>query len=221
MDEITKRWFDVSTVEVRRAAELDGWRSDDELIRLSGAPKGSRLEVAPTPTGRIQLRVVNQDLLLEPLVRFVSQEESGNYIFEIHNAAFVLRPEFRGRGIGTRSVSIELLEAKRLGNFSRVTVHAVGDRSSLDGPMTMNGYFVWARMGFNAVLPEDLKEHPSMPRAASGSLDLKQLLRSPGGEEFWLRFGRSMHLEFSLKEPSDCWDQFERYARSHNIEVTP
>ncbi len=39
MDEITKKWFDVSMVRVTRARELHGWYSDEEVIRLSGAPK--------------------------------------------------------------------------------------------------------------------------------------------------------------------------------------
>jgi hypothetical protein len=102
MDEVTKKWFDVAMVQVHRAPELDGWYADEELIRLSGAPRGSRLEVNPSTDGTIMLRVVNQDLLCEPMVRRISQEANGRYVFEIHNAAFVLRPEFRQQGIGAR-----------------------------------------------------------------------------------------------------------------------
>lgn len=33
MDEITRKWFDVARVQVRRAPELHGWYADEELVR--------------------------------------------------------------------------------------------------------------------------------------------------------------------------------------------
>ncbi|MFX1680526.1 hypothetical protein PV762_14900 [Mitsuaria sp. CC2] len=220
MDEITKRWFDVSMVQVHRAPELVGWYADEELIRLSGAPKGSRLEVAPISDGRIELRTINADLFSEPLVRAISQDKNGDYVFEIQNAAFVLRPQFRRLGIGTRSVAIELHEARRLAHFSKVWVSAVGDATSLEEPMAMVGYYAWARMGFNAPLPLDLSSHPSMPSAGRACSDLIGLLASSEGREFWRRFGRTLFMEFSLKKSSESWEHFLRYTKERNIEVT-
>ncbi|WP_377153182.1 hypothetical protein ACFJIX_17520 [Roseateles sp. UC29_93] len=220
MDEITKKWFDVSMVRVTRARELHGWYSDEELIRLSGAPKGSHLDVVPNSDGQIELRVTNQDLLCEPLVRRVSQAIDGGYVFEIENAAFVLRSKFRRQGIGTRSVAIELHEAKRLSHFTKVVVNAVGDSSSMTGPMAMVGYYAWASMGFNAPLPADLLQHPALPDCCRDCMDLIELMRTDAGQEFWLSFGRSIHLEFQLKESSRSWDHFHRYATKRNIEVT-
>lgn len=219
MDEITRKWFDASSVRVCRAPELQGWYTDEELVRLSGAPKGSRLEVAPSSDGVIDLRVVNQDLLCEPLVRRISQDESGSYVFEIHNAAFVLRSQFRRQGIGTRSVAIELHEALRLGHFSKVTTSAVGDWNSRTGPLAMVGYFAWARMGFNARLPDEIRQNVEFPAGCRSCEDLIALLASREGEAFWLRHGRSLHMEFNVAEPSASWDHFRRYARERNIEV--
>ena len=220
MDEITRKWFDASTVRVRRAPELRGWYTDEELVRLSGAPLGSQLEVMPTSDGRIDLRVTNQDFLAEPLIRRISQAECGNYVFEIHNAAFVLRPEFRRQGIGSRSVAIELHEAKRLGHFTKVMVSAVGDASSLDGPMAMVGYYTWASMGFNAALPREIRHHSAFPPSCQGCTDMIDLLQTTVGRRFWLSYGRSIHLEFSLDEASRSWIHFRRYASDKNIEVT-
>lgn len=221
MDEITKRWFDVSTVRVHRAPELDGWYADEELIRLSGAPKGSELHVAPMNDGRIGLQVLNQDLLCEPMVRRISQDTHGSYVFEIHNAAFVLRPQFRQQGIGTRSVAIELHEAQRLGHFSKVTTEAVGDWGSRSGPMAMVGYYAWARLGFSAQLPDDLREHAGLPASCRACKDVLELLAVREGRKFWLRYGRSLSMEFLLKETSASWGNFRRYARERSIEVMP
>ncbi|WP_431287155.1 hypothetical protein [Roseateles chitinivorans] len=221
MDEVTKKWFDVSMVRVTRAPELHGWYSDEELIRLSGAPKGSHLDVMPNSDGQIELRVTNQDLLCEPLVRRVSQAIDGGYVFEIENAAFVLRSEFRRQGIGMRSVAIELHEAKRLAHFTKVVVSAVGDSSSMSGPMAMVGYYVWASLGFNAPVPADLLSHPALPDCCRHCVDIIDLMYTHAGQEFWLSFGRSIHLEFQLKGPSRSWDHFHRYAKKRSIEVTP
>jgi GNAT superfamily N-acetyltransferase len=220
MDEITKRWFDASTVRVVRAPELGGWHSDEELVRLSGAPKGSQLQVRPLPDGKIELTVVNQDLLSEPLVRHVWQVEHVGYVFEIQNKSFVLRPKFRGMGIGPRSVAIELHEAHRLGYFSKVVVSAVGDWHHRNGPFAMNGYYVWAKMGFDGPLPKPFLTHPALPQACADSRSIAELFRTEEGKDFWFRYGTSIDLEFALQEPSASWERYRRFALDEDIKVT-
>ncbi|OWQ88605.1 hypothetical protein CDN99_17350 [Roseateles aquatilis] len=220
MDEITKEWFDASTVRVHRTSDLADWHTDEELIRLSGAPKTSKLHVRLTDDGRIELVVTNQDLLCEPMVRYISQDEGG-YVFEIHNAGFVLRPQFRRLGIGVRSVAMELHEARRLDYFSKATVNAVGDWHNKDGSEGLSGYYVWARMGFNAPLPPTMREHVRLPARCRQCADMVELLSTDQGRDFWLRYGSTIDLEFSLREPSTSWVQFKRYAQERNIKVTP
>lgn len=219
MDEITRKWFDVTTVEVVRAPELQGWHTDEELIRLSGAPRASRVHVEPASSGKIELRVENQDLLSEPLVRSVAQAPHGGFVFEIQNKAFVLRPRFRGMGIGPRSVAMELHEARRLGYFSKVLVSAVGDWHHRGGIFAMNGYYVWAKMGFNAPLPAAFMGHPNLPPECQHCTSIIQLLATLDGRRFWIRHGSSIDLEFPLREPSDSWEHFRRYAAQEDIEV--
>jgi GNAT superfamily N-acetyltransferase len=221
MDEITRKWFDASSVRVCRAPELQGWHSDEELARLSGAPRASELHVEPTDGGKIELRVVNQDLLCEPIVRNVAQVAHEGYVFEIQNKAFVLRQQFRGMGIGPRSVAIELHEAQRLKYFSKVVVNAVGDWHHRSGAFAMNGYYVWAKMGFNAVLPLSFRDHPSLPVACKGCRDVADLFSTVEGRDFWLRHGSTLDLEFPLEEASLSWKRFRRYAQERHIEVVP
>ncbi len=219
MDAITRKWFDVATVRVRRAPELHGWHSDEELIRLSGAPRDSCLQVKVAQGGRIELRVDNQDLLCEPLVRSVVQVQDGGFVFEIHNKAFVLQPQFRGLGIGPRSVALELFEAQRLGYFSKVLVHAVGDWHHRRGIFAMNGYYVWAQMGFNAPMPQLLADHPDLPAACRDCKNIIDLFSTREGKHFWIRHGTTLNLEFPLGESSASWDRFRRFAEERKIEV--
>jgi GNAT superfamily N-acetyltransferase len=218
MDEITKRWFDASMVRVCRSPELKDFHTDEVLARLSGAPKGSLLEAGHSVDG-IELKVTNQDLLCEPLVRFIRPTPEG-HVFEIRNAGFVLRPQFRGLGIGPRSVAFELHEAQRLDYLSKVVTHAVGDWTSRTGEFAMNGYVVWARMGFNAKLPESILGHPALPPSCQGMRDVVSLMSCTDGQDFWVRYGSSLWMEFPLQETSASWIQFRNYARERNIEVT-
>jgi GNAT superfamily N-acetyltransferase len=220
MDEVTKKWFDPSTVKVVRSPELEGWHQDEDLARLSGAPRDSEVHVATTRAGVIELRVLNQDLLSEPLVRSVARTVEGGYVFMIQNRAFVLRPAFRGMGIGPRSVAIELHEAQRLGYFSKVVVHAVGDWHHRAGESAMNGYYVWAKMGFNAALPICYREHPELPAICRNCRDVVELFATTEGEAFWLRHGSTIKLSFPLEESSASWHHYRRYARERGIEVT-
>lgn len=220
MDEVTRKWFDASTVRVHRAPELHGWHSDEEVARLSGAPRASEVHLAALDGDKIELKVVNQDLLSEPLVRNVLQV-GGDYVFEIQNRAFVLRPQFRGMGIGPRSVAIELHEAHRLEYFNKVVVNAVGDWAHREGPLAMNGYYVWARMGFNAPLTQVHLAHPELPQSCRGCESVIDLFSTREGMAFWSRHGSSLTLEFPLKAPSSSWDRYRRYANESNIKVTP
>ncbi|HEY1396954.1 hypothetical protein [Roseateles sp.] len=198
--------------------DLKDFHSDEALARLSGAPKGSLLEVNHSVDG-IELKVVNQDLLCEPMVRFIRPTTVG-HVFEIRNAGFVLRPQFRGLGIGPRSVAFELHEACQLNYISKVVTYAVGDWSSGAGEYAMNGYLVWARMGFNAKLSEDFRRHVAFPPSCQGVEDVVGLMSSAEGRDFWVRYGSSIWMEFPLQSTSASWSQFRKFARERNIEVT-
>lgn len=220
MDKITQAWFDTSTVRVERGPELLGWHSDEELIRLSGAPRDSRLKVSVLPEGAIEFRVSNTKVLREDMVRLLVQEADG-YAFSLVNAVFVLQDHLLGRGIGPRSVILELEQARQLGYITRVKTWAIGDEASFFADPPLRGYYVWPLMGFNAPLPEVLRKHPKLPLHLGCSPSLADLLDAPGGDLFWLTFGSSAWLEFSLGASSKSWKRLRRYTSERHIEVNP
>jgi hypothetical protein len=83
------------------------------------------------------------------------------------------------------------------------------------------GYYAWARLGFSAPLPDDLREHAELPESCRACKDVLDLLVVREGRKFWLRYGRSLSMEFLLKEASASWGNFRHYARERNIEVMP
>jgi len=220
MDNTTKEWFDPSTVKVERTAEVEGWQTDEELVRLSGAPKGSVLRVSVDDDGAVELRVSNPTVLDEDMVRLVVQEEDG-YAFHIVNAVFVLKGEMLAQRIGPRSVTIELLQAKALGYITRVKTWAIGNRSTFEADPPLRGYYVWPLMGFDAPVPAALLTHPELPPGLPEPPTLQGLLKTEEGEAFWLEHGDSVHVEFDLREGSTSWRRHLRYTSERNIEVQP
>jgi len=220
MDKITKEWFDSSTVELLRAPELAGWHTDAELIRLSGAPRGSRVSARVNAGGAVELRVSNPDILREDMVRLVVQEADG-YAFHIVNAVFVLNGDLLGKGIGPRSVTIEVMQAKQLAYIMRVRTFAVGNKHAFDAELPLRGYYVWPLMGFDAAVPAALLSHPDLPRSLPPSPTLLQLFQTERGEAFWLEHGESLWVEFDLKDGSASWERHRRYTAERRIEVRP
>lgn len=218
MDEITRKWFDVRKVEVVRAPELVLWHTDEELIRLAGAPSGSRLSVTITTSGQVELLVENDLLLSEPMVRYVVQEPDG-YAFHIVNAVQAMNASSRGQGIGSRSMSMGLFEASRHQHFRRVRTMAVGDASSRNALNPLSGYYLWPRMGFDAELPQALMEHADLPEPLRGTRSLLQLIASEDGLDFWARHGSSLWVEFDLRSGSDSWRALQAFMLERGIQV--
>lgn len=220
MDKTTQAWFDPATVTVVRVPGLNDWHTDEELVRLSGAPRDSMLKVSITEEGAIELRVVNHDLLGEDMVRVLVQESDG-YAFHIVNAAFVLNDALLSKGIGPRSICLELEQARQLGYITRIKTHAVGDWASFDTNPPYRGYYVWPRMGFTAPVPSALLQHPELPQGMGDNPTLLDLLASDDGDAFWLKHGETIKVEFDLSDGSASWKMYARYIEERNIEVQP
>lgn len=220
MDKTTQAWFDSSTVTVARGAGLEAWQTDEELVRLSGAPKDSLLSVTINANHAIELRVSNPQILREDMVRLLVQEEGG-YSFHILNAAFVINDWLLSRGIGPRGVAIQLRQARQLGYISRVRTWAVGNRRTFEAESPLRGYYVWPMMGFNAPLPKHLLDHDDLPQGLDARSTLLDLLASDEGESLWLEQGDSIWVEFDLRFPSRSWERLARYTQQRNIEVHP
>ncbi|WP_093558789.1 hypothetical protein [Pseudoduganella namucuonensis] len=68
MDDVFAKWFDDSTVIVRRSPELDGFMTDDQIARIVGAPRDSSIVVS-ADDGAIAFKVDNK-IFSEPMFRW-------------------------------------------------------------------------------------------------------------------------------------------------------
>ncbi|ALV06756.1 hypothetical protein [Roseateles depolymerans] len=220
MDETTKAWFVTSTVTVKRHRDLEGWLSDEELIRLSGAPKNSILNVSVLDGRAIELRVTNSDILREDMVRLLIQESDG-YSFHVLNAAFVINDWLLSRGIGPRGVVIQLHQARELGFIRCVRTWALGNRASFEAEVPLRGYYVWPLMGFDAPIPKHLIDHPELPTQIDRHSSLLDLMSTPEGGAFWFEHGETLWTEFDLRPSSRSWRRLAQYTEDRHIEVLP
>jgi GNAT superfamily N-acetyltransferase len=200
------------------ANELKGWLTHEEVARLSGAPRDSVVTVSALDEGAIELKITNEALFEEPMYRQIIQEASG-YRFQILNRGYVLRPEFRQQGIGSRTIALEVQEASRHVEFTRILVHAIGNRTAAGWARPLVGYYTWPRMGFDAPIPLELRAR--LPPELFGRTRLLQLIGDKAGDKWWFDNGESIHAEFDLAPESVCWQQHIRYNSARGIVISP
>ena len=199
-DPTTAAYFNCEVVlQGAQEYELNGHVLDAaSLAKLTGAPDGSVLTARLTDDGDFEVEIENSmlvDLMQRTIVNM------GDETFLVSNDIFILKPAFRGGGIGVRSFAIEAKEALRLGISMIVTKAAgrVGDEFS--------GWFLWPRSGFQADLTETemaklkLHEFPPLRKAAT----LHDLMQSKEGVQWWRENGSGRHMEFDLSPGSTHW----------------
>ena len=214
MDQKTLSLFNPASVVVTRDPALQGYYTDDDLIKLSGAPANSQLIVSIV-NDAIQLEVKNPQI--QEMIRLIYQEPIGEK-FYIVNAAFVLQNNILGQGIGPRSVSIEIEQARKMG-FTRIQTWAIGDFASFNQIPAYRGYYVWPLMGFDAVLPVGFLGHPNFPQGLGAVQTLQQLLDTQLGRNFWLANGSSIPVSFELGVGSGSWKSHFEYLSLRHIRV--
>lgn len=166
-----------------------------EWVTAAGAPPGAHVdvsvEVAPDRGPDVVVRVLHP-YLVGSMERRVRRAADGvvvrNVHFHVHEAA--------PAGVGTAAFARQVDALRRLG-VRRIEAEIAGSAAS-----PYNGYYTWARMGFNA--PVTAGEQRRLPAHLSGARTLHELLTAPGGREWWRRYGTGREAVFesgSLESP--------------------
>lgn len=218
MDSVTARWFDDSTVVVARAPEYADFMTDQQIARITGAPRKSTVNIY-TDEGFVAFKVQNK-IFKEPMYRYLVQNSEGDYTFHLKNAVLVLAEQYTNEGIGMRTVVREIYEAARWVKegiiITHIDVSAVGDYDSFwlaDNPL--RGYYVWATMGFDGdIPPSTLAKLEGQHRTYSR---ISELVNTAEGRDQWQVHGESVDLKFDLVLGSQSWQQLRRCMKSKGI----
>lgn len=212
MDRVTAAWFDDKSVAVDRAPELADFMSDVNLIRISGAPRGSKVH-AFSDEHAIVFRVDNA-LFHEPVYLYLIQNSEPACSFYLKIAVFVLKEKFTNAGIGPRCVIRPLMEAPAWGRqhipITHIEVSAIGDATTFGlEKNALRGYYVWATMGFDGPLPAATRAKLPPPYRYCKSIG--ELVITEQGRDQWRMHGQSVDLSFNLRANSASWLQLARY----------
>lgn len=217
-DGITKRYFSGNAT-----VDIDGDRlefkefskrffgkilTDKEITRLAGAPDGSRIKVLYSDANGVTLDIEN-DFYIETSTRTISKEiGSGKLV--IYNENLRLK-DTAPEAFGLRIFATEVRQAAAL-SIDHIQVLAGGNQGG-----NMNGYYTWARYGFEARIPNSVLRN--LPASLQKSETILDLFETEEGRRWWETFGRSVLMIFDLTQESRSLSVLEKCLLSKAISI--
>jgi hypothetical protein len=180
--------------------------ADDDLARLAGALDGATVNVSvKKQKGWLYLTV--NDARFERYETSVRKDADGSLFAYIHHAYAAAGQS--GQGHGVRAFLRQVNAARRLG-LKCFELFAAGHPRSTNE----NGYYVWARFGFDAPLREI--ERQALPPDLTGATTLNQVMQS-GAHRWWKKVGNLRSMVFDLRDESEMMRTFRAYLDEKGI----
>lgn len=191
------------TIDENSQALFGKTLSDEDYASLVGAPDDAKVDVTVRGNGRIMVSYTSPDVELCSRDFF----REGDKLVCL-NAAFFVRPESQGKGLGSKLFADQVASAVDMG-VKRFDARAVRGASK-------NGYKVWPLLGYNAKIDGKLKREFAKKyhhqRTDSPTADdiaffgehatLLDLYQTPRGRELWSQYGFDVSLTFDLTKNS-------------------
>lgn len=93
---------------------------------------------------------------------------------------------------------VSSIEAARKAGAAKVMFNAAGNSGKGGSDASWKGYTIWPRMGFDARLPESVRER--LPPSLASARTLLQLHATPEGTKWWAKNGEDIDVVFDLKD---------------------
>jgi HK97 family phage portal protein len=209
-------------------AEVDIGGHESEFASVSGKLFGRELKpheianLSGAQDGHVSLEVNNDILTIKAksgkyeMVRSVYKR--GNEIV-LKAESFHVKEEYQGKGIGSDVFSRMVDQATKLG-IPRIETYAA--KWDAGGDI---GYFVWPKFGYDCELSEDTKKQlqrgfkytKEVSSQMKDANSISDLMKSPGGSEWWKKNGEGMRMSFDLKEGSlsrQVWEAYQKKKTS-------
>lgn len=185
--------------------------SKEEVAQLSGAVDGSVLTITEWETAQypamLITKAVAEEVYAAPSRHVVRLNDEGDLSLVIDMQKLVL--EQQGKGISAFALRQQVRTAKMLG-FKEFEAFAIGD---INDP-NHNGYYTWARLGFNAAIPTKLRN--KLPENLKNAQELADLMETEQGRQWWYEYGSDIAVRFDLSDNSKSlkilrtylWDKY-------------
>lgn len=198
-DALTQEYFN-SAVEVDTGGKtfsLHGKNlTPEDFVGLTGAPDETVIKVQYI-SGLLQITAKNEDFFIDGEAQcslVLGEDGQKSLLFDDYIG---IRREL-APGLGLRLFAIQAFSAAYLG-LSSIELMAAGSAES----EKYNGYYTWARYGFDADLTAD--ERATLPKTLGTSQRVADLMDTQEGRQWWYEHGSERYMEFVLKPDSRSW----------------
>ena len=142
----------------------------------------------------------------------------------IKNDYFAISEEFRGSGVGTKSLARQVEFASKLG-VSHIDTYAY--RSSIynsDGTLnkeqSYNGYYTWPRLGYDANLSNNNRNilsnyYGKDVKTLRDLFDIPESSTRASGAAWWKQYGNSIDVKFDLSANSKSRKVLTEYTKKY------
>lgn len=190
------------------AAKLFGVQpADEDLVRLAGALEGATVNVSVRENKGWLYLTVTDPVRFEVYETSVRRDVEGSLFGYIHEVRVAVGQG--GHGLGLRAFIRQLAGAKALG-LTRFELFAAGDPADTSA----NGYYTWARFGFDAPLRE--RELKLLPAELSSAVTLNDLMQL-GGQQWWFENGGFRSMVFALADDSAMMQVLRKYLKQKGV----
>ena len=172
----------------------------DKAVTALGAKEGDKVTLWKQDDNSVSISIENDKFFVN---RAIFKDANGNIRIDNHQIAVY----DQGKGLGTKLFSDEVEWAKGIGAKQIDTMA----RREPD----MNGYYTWARLGYDA----NLKYSALGDKAAKAGFNVEKvsdLMKTPEGTKWWLKNGKTIPMTFDLTPGSHSLSVLEAYNKARS-----
>ncbi len=187
---------------------LFGFRpAEDDLACLAGALDGATVNVSVRVVKGWLYLAVADPTRFEVYETSVRRDAQGELFAYIHEARAAIGQG--GQGLGIRAFSRQVRGARSLG-IQYFKLWAAGDYFD----KAHNGYYTWARFGFDASLT--IRQRELLTYDLYGTESVNEVLEQ-ARQDWWRRYGYDTEMRFELDEGSAMMAVFRKYLSDKGI----
>ena len=177
--------------------------SNEEVVAMAGALNNSEIQVTNLGKDLYNINISN-DYLDGVQQRTISRDYNGNlmidnnyfflkrnyYMNDLGEEVFDILPEYKNKGIATKSLARQVFYAAKNG-VKRIETLAVKSDTQI-------GYYVWPKHGFEGNIPSRLLDRTRKYFKDPNMRTIQDIFDKPEGNSYWKEFGRDVEVTFDL-----------------------
>lgn len=203
----TAAWIDdqAKTRVEAVAATAFGDRGAGGLVSLIRPPVGTVMYTTPGWAGNtISVSLTHPDV--DQWSRTVAVNPDGT--ISVNNNIFFLKPGARGSGMGTKAFAGQVQGMVFEGGKN---IHTTAGKGGAGGDK-MNGYYTWARLGYDAELDDSYRR--KLPEQFKAAKTVQDLMATKEGAAHWKQTGYMTGMDFDTTPGSRSIQVLNRYLAS-------